>query len=130
MAGTIWSTILGVSHSPLRSQDRRAERDQGSYRIHSSAATTSTRSSRRTTVGAWSDIWLAGYQTRRKSTVRQAEVHLKIIKSAFGAMPLTVLKPSDIKAWTSARKAEGRADSYVYALNSRLRRHDAPNNRT
>jgi len=71
-------------------------------------------------VGAWCDTWLAGYRTRRKSTVRQAEVHLKIIRQAFGAMPLSALKPSDIKAWTSALKAEGRADSYVYALHSRL----------
>jgi integrase len=73
-----------------------------------------------TTVGVWCDIWLTGYQTRRKSTVRQAEVHLKIIRQAFGAMPLSALKPSDVKAWTAQLKAEGRADSYVYALHSRL----------
>lgn len=74
----------------------------------------------RMTVDTWCEQWLAGYRTRRKSTVRQAEVHLKIIRSAFGAMPVSALKPSDVKAWTSRLKAEGRAASYVYALHSRL----------
>jgi integrase len=60
------------------------------------------------------------YRTRCKSTVRQAEVHLKLIKKAFGEMPLSSLKPSHVKAWTSQLKAEGRAESYVYALHSRL----------
>jgi integrase len=72
------------------------------------------------TVGEWCDKWLAGYGTRRKSTVRQAEVHIKIIKAHFDAVPLSAVKPSDVRAWTSALKAEGRADSYVYALYSRL----------
>ena len=74
----------------------------------------------RMTVDAWCELWLSGYRTRRKSTVRQAEVHLKIIKQAFGVMPLSAVKPSQVKAWTSQLKAEGRADSYVYALHSRL----------
>jgi integrase len=74
----------------------------------------------RTTVAAWCDTWIDGYRTRRKSTVRQAEVHIKIIKATFGAMPLSAVKPSDVKAWTSAMKGEGRAASYVYALHSRL----------
>jgi integrase len=74
----------------------------------------------RMTVDAWCELWLSGYRTRRKSTVRQAEVHLKIIRQAFGVMPLSAVKPSEVKAWTSQLKAEGRADSYVYALHSRL----------
>lgn len=72
------------------------------------------------TVGEWCDKWLAGYGTRRKSTVRQAEVHIKIIKAHFDCVPLSAVKPSDVRAWTAALKAEGRADSYVYALYSRL----------
>jgi integrase len=72
------------------------------------------------TVGEWCDKWLAGYGTRRKSTVRQAEVHLKIIKAHFGSVPLSAVKPSDVRAWTAVLKDEGRADSYVYALYSRL----------
>jgi len=72
------------------------------------------------TVGEWCDKWLAGYGTRRKSTVRQAEVHLKIIKAHFGSVPLSAVKPSDVRAWTATLKDEGRADSYIYALYSRL----------
>jgi integrase len=74
----------------------------------------------RMTVGSWCDSWLEGYRTRRKSTVRQAQVHIRIIKQHFGQMRLSAVKPSDVKAWTAALKAEGRADSYVYALHSRL----------
>ena len=74
----------------------------------------------RLTVGEWSDKWLDGYRTRRKSTVRQAEVHLKLIKEHFGAVPLASVKPSDVRGWTAQLKAEGRADSYAYALHARL----------
>ncbi|MEJ7741991.1 MAG: hypothetical protein WKF73_05250 [Nocardioidaceae bacterium] len=74
----------------------------------------------RLTVGEWCDKWLAGYGTRRKSTVRQAEVHLKIMKAHFGSVPLSAVKPSDVRAWTATLKDEGRADSYIYALYSRL----------
>jgi len=72
------------------------------------------------TVGEWCDKWLAGYGTRRKSTVRQAEVHLKIIKAHLGSVPLSAVKPSDVRTWTAVLKDEGRADSYIYALYSRL----------
>jgi len=74
----------------------------------------------RMTVGEWCDKWIDGYRTRRKSTVRQAEVHLKLIKEHFAAVPLASVKPSDVRGWTAKLKAEGRADSYVYALHSRL----------
>ena len=53
-------------------------------------------------------------------TVRQAEVHLKLIVKAFGSLPLSAVKPSDVKVWTARLKSEGRADSYVYALHARL----------
>ena len=72
------------------------------------------------TVGEWCDIWLAGYRTRRKSTVRQAEVHIKLIKEHFNAVPIGSVKPSDVRGWTAKLTAEGRADSYVYALHARL----------
>ncbi len=74
----------------------------------------------RTTVTEWCDTWLDGYRTRRKSTVRQAEVHIKIIKEHFGPVPASAVKPSDVKGWTAKLKADGRADSYVYALHARL----------
>ncbi|HCX85212.1 MAG TPA: site-specific integrase [Micrococcales bacterium] len=72
------------------------------------------------TVGEWCDKWLAGYGTRRASTVRQAEVHVKIIKAHFGSVPMSAIKPLDVRAWTVVLKREGRADSYIYAIYSRF----------
>lgn len=74
----------------------------------------------RTTVGEWCDSWLEGYGTRRASTVRQAEVHVAKIRAEFGAVRLSELKPSHVRAWTSKLKGDGAADSYVYALHARL----------
>ncbi|WP_217361675.1 tyrosine-type recombinase/integrase [Aeromicrobium stalagmiti] len=74
----------------------------------------------RMTVGEWCEVWLEGYRTRRESTVRQAEVHIKIIRAHFNAVPLSAVKPSDVRSWTAKLKAEGRADSYVYAIYARL----------
>jgi integrase len=72
------------------------------------------------TVGEWCDSWLAGYGTRRASTVRQARVHIAQIQMAFGDRPLAAVRPSDVRAWTAKLKADGTADSYVYALHGRL----------
>lgn len=74
----------------------------------------------RTTVDEWCQTWLAGYGSRRASTVRQAEVHVKIILATFGGRPLSTIRPSDVRSWTAELKAEGRATSYVYALHARL----------
>jgi len=74
----------------------------------------------RTTVADWVESWLLGYATRRASTVRQAQVHAKLIVAAFGSMQLSAVRPSMVKAWTAQLKREGRADSYVYALHNRL----------
>ncbi len=74
----------------------------------------------RTTVGEWCETWLAGYATRRPRTVRQAQVHVAQIEAAFGPMPLSAVRPSEIRSWTVKLKADGLADSYVYALHSRL----------
>ena len=74
----------------------------------------------RTTVAEWCETWLAGYATRRPSTVRQARVHVAQIVAAFGPMPLAAVRPSHVRAWTAKLKAEGLADSYVYALHARL----------
>ncbi|MGI8869235.1 MAG: site-specific integrase [Mycobacteriales bacterium] len=73
-----------------------------------------------TTVTQWSATWLAGYRTRRKSTVRQAEVHLAKIVEAFGPMWLAAVRPSHVRAWTSQLADAGVAPSYVYALHNRL----------
>jgi len=74
----------------------------------------------RTTVGDWCDVWLAGYATRRDSTVRQAKVHVARIREHFGSMPLAGVRPSHVRSWTATLKADGLTDSYVYALHARL----------
>ncbi len=74
----------------------------------------------RTTVGEWCDVWLEGYRSNRVSTVRQAEVHLARIKTAFGHMRLGAVRPSHVRTWTAQLAAEGLADSYIYALHARL----------
>ncbi len=74
----------------------------------------------KTTVAEWCATWLTGYATKRPCTVHQARVHLAQITTAFGAMPLSALRPSAVRLWTAKLKADGFADSYVYALHSRL----------
>lgn len=74
----------------------------------------------RTTVGEWCATWLDGYATRRPSTVRQAQVHVRQITEAFGTMPLSAVRPSHVKAWTAKLRGEGLSTSYVYALHGRL----------
>ena len=48
-----------------------------------------------------------------------AEVHIAKIVAAFGPRRLDSLRPSDIKSWLVELQSE-HADSYVYALHSRL----------
>lgn len=72
------------------------------------------------TVGEWCDLWLAGYATRRASTVRQARVHVAQIRKQFGDVAMSGVRPSAVKAWTVKLKAEGLKDSYVNALHRRL----------
>lgn len=74
----------------------------------------------KTTVEAWCATWLEGYATRRSSTVRQARTHIAQINRAFGPMRLADVRPSHVRAWTASMKAEGLADSYVYATYRRL----------
>jgi integrase len=74
----------------------------------------------RMTVGEWCDLWLAGYQGKRRGTVRAAEVHIARIRPAFGEMPLGAVRPSHVRTWVAQLAAEGLADSYVYALHRRL----------
>jgi integrase len=74
----------------------------------------------RTTVGEWCGTWLAGYETRRPSTVRQARVHVKQIKAEFGDMTLGAVRPSHVRSWTSRLHTDDLAPSYIYALHRRL----------
>lgn len=74
----------------------------------------------KTTVGQWCDVWLKGYSSRKKSTYRQAETHVKIIKVTFGDVPVRSVKPSDVNAWVATMQRDGRATSYVYAVYRRF----------
>lgn len=74
----------------------------------------------RTTVGEWCDLWLKGYSSRKASTYRQAETHVKIIKATFDDVALRDVKPSDVNAWVASMQRDGRAASYVYATYRRL----------
>jgi integrase len=73
----------------------------------------------RTTVEQWCAVWLAGYASRRASTVRQARVHIAQINLAFGPMRLADVRPSQVRAWTANLKGEY-ADSTVYAIYRRF----------
>lgn len=74
----------------------------------------------RITVAQWCETWLAGYATRRASTVRQARVHISQIRAEFGGLQLAQVRPSQVKTWTARLAGDGAAPSYVYALHSRL----------
>lgn len=74
----------------------------------------------RMTVGEWCDTWLAGYSSRKASTYRQAETHVKIIRATFGDVPVRSVKPSDVNAWVATMQKDGRAQSYVYATYRRF----------
>jgi integrase len=74
----------------------------------------------RMTVEQWCETWLTGYATRRPSTIRSAEVHIAKITEHLGSVPLSMLRPSHVRSWTSGLREEGLADSYVYALHRRL----------
>lgn len=73
----------------------------------------------RLTVGEWCATWLAGYATRKPSTVRMAEVHVAKIVEHFGASRLDAVRPSDVKSWL-VKLQRDHAASYVYALHARL----------
>lgn len=71
------------------------------------------------TVGEWCDIWLSGYD-KRPLTVRQAEVHIALIKKEFGHRLLREIEPSSVKTWMKKLRTAGYAPSYIYALHRRL----------
>ncbi|WP_424923767.1 hypothetical protein [Arthrobacter woluwensis] len=65
-------------------------------------------------------MWLKGCEINRPSTVRQARTHIKHIEHAFGSRQLNSIRPSEVRAWTAKLKADGLADSTVYATHSRF----------
>ena len=74
----------------------------------------------RMTVAEWSQRWLAGYETNRPSTVRQAKTHLARINAQFGEQRLGEVRPTQVRTWLASLQREGLEPSYVFALHSRL----------
>lgn len=72
------------------------------------------------TVEQWANEWLKGYANHRDTTVTLATWHVKKINEGLGSLQLSAVRPSTVKKWVVALKAEGLADSYVYSLHSRL----------
>jgi len=70
-------------------------------------------------MGEWCDEWLRGYSVNRPSTVRQAQVHVRVIRDTLGNRPLRELRPSEIKTWVASLQKRY-APSTVYALHRRL----------
>jgi hypothetical protein len=50
------------------------------------------------TVAQWAHAWLKTYGTHKRSTVRQAQVHVDRIIEAFGPRRLDWLRPSEIRS--------------------------------
>jgi integrase len=72
------------------------------------------------TVRQWTERWLKGYASQRDNTVQLAKWHVRKINDEFGDLQLSAVRPSAVKEWTARLKADGLADSYIYALHSRL----------
>jgi len=116
----------------VRHFDRRVDAQKWLDEVTTSlvAGTHVTPKTARMTVGEWCDTWLEGYVTHRPSTVRQARVHIAQIRTEFGGMRLSAVRPSHVKAWTARLRTEGKkgsdgtpealAASYVYACHARL----------
>lgn len=77
------------------------------------------RKTAQTTVSAWVSTWLEGYATRRPGTVRQAEVHARVIVAEWGERRLGDVRPSEVNGWV-ARLGERYADSTRYAIYRRF----------
>jgi integrase len=72
------------------------------------------------TIQQWCDMWIEGYKVNREGTVRAARTHIRQIDAEFGDMPLSAVRPSQVKAWVARLGADGMEASYIYALHSRL----------
>jgi integrase len=72
------------------------------------------------TVQQWCDLWLQGYAIHRESTVDEARKCIRHIVAEFGDVPLSAVRPSQVKAWTVKLTDDGFAANYVYQLHKRL----------
>ena len=116
----VWISPDGRERTRAFAKKVDADRYGAAQEVDASRGTYIDPKTARTTVEQWCDTWIAGYATRRKSTVRQARTHVAQIKAEFGPMALSAVRPSQVRSWTARLRAEGLADSYVYALHSRL----------
>ncbi len=116
----VWAAPDGQEATKAFAKKSDADRYSGAQETDAARGTYLDPRLSRTTVEQWCTSWLAGYATRRPSTVRQARTHVKQITGEFGPMPLGAVRPSHVKAWTSRLRGEGVAPSYVYALHNRL----------
>lgn len=74
---------------------------------------------RKVTVDQWCDLWIESY-AKRESTVRQAKVHLAQIREEFGKLPLMAVDEMAVNRWMARLQRQGVAQSYRFALHSRL----------
>jgi hypothetical protein len=51
------------------------------------------------TVEQWCKLWIVGYAVHRDSSVARACKCIRRIVAEFGDMPLSALRPSQIKGW-------------------------------
>jgi integrase len=72
------------------------------------------------TVAQWCELWLDGYRMHRVRTVATARDHIRHIAAEFGGMPLSAVRPSQVKAWVAKLQTGGLAPSYVSAIHKRL----------
>ena len=52
--------------------------------------------------------------------MRQARTHIHQIIAEFGGMPLSAIRPSEVKTWVARLQSAEMEANYVYALHSRL----------
>jgi hypothetical protein len=72
------------------------------------------------TVDQWCDMWLEGYKVNREGTVRVARSHIRQIIDEFVGVPLSAVRPSQVKAWVARLRADGFEAGYVHQLHARL----------
>lgn len=116
----VWQLGDGTEASRAFATKVAAEKHAASQETDVDRGTYTSPKDARVRVGQWCDIWLAGYASKRPSTVRQARVHVAQIRKEFGRQRLSAVRPSAVEAWTARLKVEGHEASYIYALHSRL----------
>ena len=116
----VWTGPDGAEHSRAFAKKSDADRYGAVQETDALRGVGIDPKSARITVAQWCDTWLAGYGSRRASSVRQARVHIRKIKAEFGPMTLGSVRPSHVRNWTARLLAAGAAPGYVSTLHGRL----------